>query len=105
MRESLAALMTALQQSINENIIPLYVTTELPKIKQELQIIQAEYLKKNPDGTGVASDIIKKLNIAGLTQNEIDSFLGIFTSDAATQKDLWNNVNNHASFKKSKGEN
>jgi hypothetical protein len=97
MRESIDTLMFGLQQAIDSNTIPYSVTAELPRIKEELLAQQQLYLKKHPQ-TGAPSDLVQKLNIAGLQGDEISTFVSLFSAHTGTQPAFWSTLANNPMF-------
>src|SRR5215831_15253114 len=67
--ENIDVLMLALQQAINDNIVPYSLSAEVEKLKAELLRIISTYAQQNPI-TGTSSPIFQNIQIAGLSDED-----------------------------------
>jgi hypothetical protein len=69
MHENIDVLMQALQQSVNDNIIPFGISEGFERIKAELLSIISHYAQQNPQ-TGDSSPLFQKIQVAGLSDED-----------------------------------
>lgn len=118
MHENIVVLMNALQQAIDDNIIPFALSAELEKIKAMLLQVIAAYTREHPQ-TGVSSILFQKVQNSGLPaddakrvaeslskhQGDFDAFFSLLTNqqpvagikagDLTTISELSNLTNDH----------
>ena len=90
-------LMNGLKNAIKENIVSYAVTAELTNIKEMLQKQIQNYLKSHP-GTGDPSTIYRNLQLSGLTEKEIQTFIQQYTNFSGDPNNFWSNLSDHPMF-------
>jgi len=69
MHENIDVLMQALQQAVNDNIIPFSITAEFENIRRQLLEIMPRYAKEHPV-TGDVSQLFQQMQISGLSEKD-----------------------------------
>ncbi|HMH24879.1 MAG TPA: hypothetical protein VK563_24055, partial [Puia sp.] len=94
-------LMNALQKAINQNIIPLSTSTELKKVREQLQEQVQDYARRHPV-SGEASALYQKSQLGGLKGKELHAFLQAHNTHKGADADFWKELKKHPVLKSNK---
>ena len=94
MHENIDVLMQALQQAINDNIVPYSLSAELEKIKAELLRIIAGYAQQHPT-KGTSSPIFQNIQIAGLSEDDSKKVTELLAQHQGNIQSFFSALTNH----------
>ena len=93
MQENIDVLMQALQQAVNDNIIPFSTSAQFETIKAELINAMAVYAKQHPQ-TGATSPIFQTINVAGLSDDDAKQVIGLLSQYQGNIQSFLSTLNN-----------
>ncbi len=94
MHENIDVLMQALQQAINDNVVPFSLSAELEKIKAELLRIISTYAHQNPT-TGTSSPIFQNIQIAGLSDEDSKKVTELLAQHQGSIQSFFSSLTSH----------
>src|SRR5579859_3422726 len=91
MHENIDVLMSGIKKAIADNIIAYRFTASLSRIREQLTAAMNAYAQSHPV-TGDPSQIFTKLQIAGLSKDDSDQFMTLYSQHLGTIDQLFTNL-------------
>ncbi len=94
MKENIDVLMQALQQAVDDNIIPFSISAKFEEIKKELLSVISRYGQQNPQ-TGTSSPVFQKIQIAGLSEDDSKKIMGMLAQHSGNMQSFFSLLTSH----------